>query len=68
MIDDFAPDGLLAKTLKDFVPREQQQKMATEIRQAILDEKNLIIEAGTGTGKTFAYLVPAFRSNKKVKI
>lgn len=68
MIDDFAPDGLLAKTLKDFVPREQQQKMATEIRQAILDEKNLIIEAGTGTGKTFAYLVPAFRSNKKVII
>lgn len=68
MCDDFAPNGLLAKTIKDFVPREPQQRMAAKISQAIVDDKNLVIEAGTGTGKTFAYLVPAFRSNKKVII
>lgn len=68
VVNDFAPDGLLAKTIKDFVPREPQQKMADKISQAISAEKNLVIEAGTGTGKTFAYLVPAFRSGKKVVI
>lgn len=68
MVDDFAPDGLLAKAIKDFVPREPQQKMAAKINQAITGKYPLIIEAGTGTGKTFAYLVPALRSEKKVII
>ncbi|WP_392563897.1 ATP-dependent DNA helicase [Orbus wheelerorum] len=68
MVDDFAPDGLLAKAIKDFTPRDAQQKMAAKIKQAINDSQPLVVEAGTGTGKTFAYLVPALRSGKKVII
>ncbi|WP_392559999.1 ATP-dependent DNA helicase [Orbus mooreae] len=68
MIDDFAPDGLLAQAIKDFTPRQAQQKMAAKISDAIEKASPLVIEAGTGTGKTFAYLVPALRSEKKVII
>lgn len=68
MIDDFAPDGLLAQVIKDFTPRQAQQKMAAKISDAIEKASPLVIEAGTGTGKTFAYLVPALRSEKKVII
>lgn len=68
MTDDFASNGLLAESIKNFVPRSSQQKMAAKINEAIKQEKNLVVEAGTGTGKTFAYLVPALRSQKKVII
>lgn len=68
MVDDFAPDGLLAKAIKDFTPRKAQQQMAAKINEAIKHSHPLVIEAGTGTGKTFAYLVPALRSDKKVII
>jgi ATP-dependent DNA helicase DinG len=51
-----------------FIPREQQQRMATAI-EATLDARGaLIVEAGTGTGKTFAYLVPALLGNRRVII
>jgi ATP-dependent DNA helicase DinG len=64
----FAPDGPLALAVPDFRPRAQQLEMAQAVAQAIHDGGVLVAEAGTGTGKTFAYLVPALRSGGKVII
>ena len=61
-------DGPLAERLPGFSPREEQQRMAEAIEQAIARQQSLIVEAGTGTGKTFAYLMPALQSGKKVII
>lgn len=66
MIDDFAEDGLLAKVIDGFVAREPQRNMASKVSESIKKQHALVVEAGTGTGKTFAYLVPALRSDKKV--
>ncbi|MFQ5489065.1 MAG: ATP-dependent DNA helicase, partial [Gammaproteobacteria bacterium] len=61
-------DGPLARHLPGFAPRPQQQEMAERIA-AILEEGGaLVTEAGTGTGKTLAYLVPALRSGRKIII
>ena len=59
-------DGPLAKTIPGYITRPQQQEMADAVLQALADDSVLIAEAGTGTGKTFAYLVPAMMSGKKV--
>ena len=64
----FSEQGPLARELQDYAVREQQQDMAASIAKAMEDEESLICEAGTGTGKTFAYLVPALMSGKKVII
>ncbi len=61
-------DGLLAGEVQGFAARPQQQQMAAAVEQALVDASALIVEAGTGTGKTFAYLVPALLSGKKVII
>ncbi len=61
-------DGLLAGEVQGFAARPQQQEMAAAVEQVLADETTLIVEAGTGTGKTFAYLVPALLSGKKVII
>ena len=61
-------DGLLAGEVQGFAARPQQQEMAAAVEQALADASTLIVEAGTGTGKTFAYLVPALLSGKKVII
>ncbi len=66
--DVFAPDGALAETVNGFSPRIQQREMAERIEAAIKSNGVLIAEAGTGTGKTFAYLVPALMSGGKVLI
>ena len=55
----FGPTGALARSLRGFVPRSGQQRMAERIAEALQLREVLLIEAGTGTGKTFAYLVPA---------
>ncbi len=55
----FSAGGPLAPAVGAFSPRRSQTEMAKAIAQAIADQKTLIAEAGTGTGKTFAYLVPA---------
>lgn len=68
MTDDFTPEGVLAKALSGFKPRESQRLMADAIRDAIGAQQPLVVEAGTGTGKTYAYLVPALRADKKVII
>ena len=54
----FSKDGLLHREVPDYVERYQQVEMATAIASAIEQKTNALIEAGTGTGKTFAYLVP----------
>ena len=64
----FSSDGLLAKAISGFTPRQAQLDMALEVEQAIANKSSLIVEAGTGTGKTFAYLIPALMSDKKVII
>ena len=61
-------NGPLAKHVKGFAPRDAQQSMAEAIEKTLEDEQILIAEAGTGTGKTFAYLVPALLSGQKVII
>ncbi len=68
MTDDFAPQGALASAITGFKPRESQRLMAEAIHQAIEDRQPLVVEAGTGTGKTYAYLVPALRAKRKVII
>jgi ATP-dependent DNA helicase DinG len=61
-------DGPLAQHIAGFAPRTQQQEMAEAVRQTLADNGLLMAEAGTGTGKTYAYLVPALLSGKKVLI
>ncbi|WP_414148643.1 ATP-dependent DNA helicase [Erwinia sp. BNK-24-b] len=68
MVNDFAADGALAQAIPGFKPREPQRLMADAVSQAIDDKRELVVEAGTGTGKTYAYLAPALRSGKKVII
>ena len=64
----FAPDGLLAKA-RNFEYRPQQQEMAAAVAQTLEEERHLVVEAGTGVGKSLAYLVPAtlFALEKKKK-
>lgn len=66
MTDDFAADGQLAKAIPGFKPREPQRQMAIAVSHAIEKSQPLVVEAGTGTGKTYAYLAPALRAGKKV--
>tara|TARA_B110001469_G_scaffold127862_1_gene151321 strand:- start:12605 stop:14521 length:1917 start_codon:yes stop_codon:yes gene_type:complete len=62
----FSTDGILAKAIDGFSPRQAQTDMAIEVAYAIDKKSSLIVEAGTGTGKTFAYLIPALLSDKKI--
>lgn len=66
--DIFAGDGLIAQAVPDYRPRQAQLELAQAIEKAALDHTTLIAEAGTGTGKTWAYLVPAFLSGGKVLV
>ncbi|HHM05023.1 MAG TPA: ATP-dependent DNA helicase [Gammaproteobacteria bacterium] len=60
------PHGPLAATLAGFAPRASQQAMAAAVEAALAAGETLVAEAGTGTGKTFAYLVPALLSGRRV--
>jgi len=64
----FSSNGALSKAVLGYQPRSAQVEMAEAVARAIDAKQNLIAEAGTGTGKTFAYLVPAILSGKKVII
>ena len=64
----FTKQGPLAQAIHGYSERDEQLKMALAIEDAITNNKQLIAEAGTGTGKTFAYLVPALLSGGKVII
>jgi ATP-dependent DNA helicase DinG len=64
----FAPGGLLSKTHPAYEFRRGQLQMAQSVEEAIAEKHHLIVEAGTGTGKTLAYLLPVIRSGKRVII
>jgi ATP-dependent DNA helicase DinG len=64
----FGNDGPLAKALAGFDPRPGQLAMAQLVERGIMEGLHTIVEAGTGVGKSLAYLVPAVRSGKKVVI
>src|SRR5437667_8044476 len=66
----FSKNGLLAKA-KNFEYRPQQQEMAVAVARTLEEERHLVVEAGTGIGKSLAYLVPAIlfaREQKKKAI
>ena len=64
----FGPGGLLSRTHPAYEFRRGQLQMAQAVEQALRERRHLIVEAGTGTGKTLAYLVPVIRSGKRVII
>ncbi len=66
--DLLGPGGQLADSIEGFAPREAQQQMAAAVEQALSKRQTLIVEAGTGTGKTFAYLAPALLSGQRTVI
>lgn len=66
MADDFSPEGQLAQAIPGFKPREPQRQMAHAVAHAIDKAQPLVVEAGTGTGKTYAYLAPALRAKKVI--
>ncbi len=66
--DIFGNSGALADAINGFLPRQQQQQLAEAVEHTLQNQKVLIAEAGTGTGKTFAYLVPALQLGKRVII
>ena len=64
----FAPGGVLSRTHPAYEFRRGQLQMAEAVGRALEEKRHLIVEAGTGTGKTLAYLVPVIRSGKRVII
>ncbi|MEO7539867.1 MAG: ATP-dependent DNA helicase [Pyrinomonadaceae bacterium] len=63
----FGPGGLISQYHEDYEYREGQISMAEAIAKAFVDKKHLIVEAGTGTGKTLAYLIPAINESLRTK-
>src|SRR5271156_4026934 len=66
--DVFGLEGPLARALPGYASRAEQSAMASAVGRALARAEPLIVEAGTGTGKTFAYLVPALLSGRSVII
>ncbi len=64
----FLDDGPLARELPGFRPRDGQNRMAEAVACAIEDREVLLVEAGTGTGKTYAYLVPVLAAGMRVVV
>jgi ATP-dependent DNA helicase DinG len=62
------PHGLLTRQVPGFAPRLPQQQMAEAVAAALEEGDTLVVEAGTGTGKTYAYLIPALLSGARVII
>ncbi|MBN2646506.1 MAG: ATP-dependent DNA helicase [Thiotrichales bacterium] len=68
LLEVMGDQGLLSQQVPGYAPRQAQIEMAQEVAQAIAQAETLLAEAGTGTGKTFAYLLPALLSGKKVLV
>ncbi|MFA5489212.1 MAG: ATP-dependent DNA helicase [Candidimonas sp.] len=68
LTDIFSADGPIAAAVPGYHPRQAQLELAQEIERALREHSVLIAEAGTGTGKTWAYLAPAFLSGGKVLV
>jgi ATP-dependent DNA helicase DinG len=64
--ETLAPGGTLSAAIPHFEDRPEQRRMAKAVEAALADDRPLLVEAGTGTGKTLAYLVPALSSGKRV--
>ncbi len=64
----FAPGGILARSPLPYEYRPGQLEMAKAVERALGEHRHLIVEAGTGTGKTLAYLLPALRTGQRVII
>lgn len=64
----FGSDGQLAREVRGYRPREEQGAMAAAVWDALRRERTLAVEAGTGVGKTFAYLMPVLASGRKTLI
>ena len=62
----FSPGGILANSPLPYEYRQGQYEMAKAVERALAERRHLIVEAGTGTGKTLAYLLPALRTGQRV--
>ncbi|HET9626418.1 MAG TPA: ATP-dependent DNA helicase [Kofleriaceae bacterium] len=67
-LDVLAPGGGLERAIPHYEDRAEQRVMSAAVARALGDERALIVEAGTGTGKTLAYLIPALASGKRVVV
>ena len=68
MDDFFCPSGRLAEALPGFEPRTGQAALAEAVAEALASDEHLLAEAGTGTGKSLAYLLPALTAGKRVVV
>lgn len=68
VVELLGPRGLLARQIPGFAPRLPQQQMAEAVATTLEEGGTLVVEAGTGTGKTYAYLIPALLSGVRVII
>ena len=68
MHDAFRPGGALAATLPGFEPRAEQAALAAAVERALATGDHLVAEAGTGTGKSLSYLLPALESGQRVVV
>ena len=66
--EQLGPDGPFAQADSHFAPRAVQQALATAVEDSLTDDAILVAEAGTGTGKTYAYLVPALQSGLRTLV
>jgi ATP-dependent DNA helicase DinG len=66
--DFFGPGGVLDQRLEDYEFRPSQVRMAEAVQRALEDQNHVIIEAGTGTGKTLAYLLPALLHGRRILV
>ena len=68
MDDFFGPAGRLSSAFPGFEPRPEQEALAAEVADALESRDHLVAEAGTGTGKSLAYLLPALLSGQRVVV
>ena len=68
MHDAFGPGGALSRALPGFEPRPEQAALAAAVELALSTGDHLVAEAGTGTGKSLAYLIPALESRQRVVV
>jgi ATP-dependent DNA helicase DinG len=68
MHEAFGPDGAVARSLPGFESRPEQGALATAVERALATGEHLVAEAGTGTGKSLAYLLPALESGQRVVV
>ena len=64
----FGPGGALARALPEYEPRPEQAALANAVEHALLIGQHLVAEAGTGVGKSLAYLIPALESGRRVVV